>query len=179
MEYNKLNDKLLKWEKSSFIVEKGVYVIVFDPPKNIYEVRNLKSKPFKKHLINKGEIVLKPGKFLSGLKGRITSKSGYVHYWKFSDEIQNEKRTFSDCFYKSAEVYLIKDLSGFDNDFVDLIEAYLKMRIKDYFVLEPQEARKSEYYRLIEPSNDIASILTKLSEDVGLFVSELKVRNNY
>ena len=46
-------------------------------------------------------------------------------------------------------------------------------------MLEPQEARKSEYYRLIEPSNDIASILTKLSEDVGLFVSELKVRNNY
>lgn len=62
------NKKEKNWFNTEKTIKKGIYLIHFKPKNLIYEVRNLSKQPFKKHVIEKDEIVLKPGKFTGGLK---------------------------------------------------------------------------------------------------------------
>ncbi len=166
------NKNKREWEKSDNDVRKGVYLIHFKSKNLIYEVRDLSKQPFKKHVIEKDEIVLKPGKFTGGLKNRIFGSSGYANYWKHENEIQGEKREISDCFEKSSTIYLITDLSNYEEDiFIELVEVYTKLILNRLVGIEKQEKRKSEYYKYTKQLVNIAEDINSLRDSVEEFIN--------
>lgn len=163
-----------KWEKSNIDVRKGIYLIHFQAKSDIYEVRNLKKKPFKKHVIEKDEIVLKSGKFTGGLKNRIFGSSGYANYWKHENEIQGEKREISDCFGNSSTIYLIADLSDCEENIViELVEVYTKLILNRFEGVEKQEKRTSEYYKHSNRFANISKDISSLRNSVETFIDEI------
>lgn len=166
------NKNKRKWEKSDKDVRKGIYLIHFQAQSNIYEVRDLKKIPFTKHIIEKDEAVLKPGKFIDSLKRRIFSSSGYAKYWKYENEIQGEKREISDCFEKSSTIYLITDLSDYKEDiFIELVEVYTKLILNRFVGIEKQEERSSEYYKQTNQLVNIAEDINSLRDNVEKFIN--------
>ncbi len=163
------NKELKLWEDSDTDIEKGIYLIHFHAKNQIYEVRNLKKKPFKQHIIRKDEITLKPGKFIRGLENRIFGGSGYAKYWKNENEPQSEKREISVCFEKSTTIYLIADLSYCkENEYIELVEVYTKLILKRCGV-EKQEKVNSEYYRYRKNISNLISDLNDLRDKVEKF----------
>lgn len=118
-------------------VLKGIYLHVFHPKRSIYEQR--KSG---KHIIESNSIVLKLGKFINGLDGRI---NGYRKTWKYLD-------TEELCFPKSVKSYLIADLSAFNNHYVSRMEATGRFLV-DLLFDQPkryEKGSKSEYRKVKE-----------------------------
>ena len=172
LDFKSWNKKEEKWVKEEKNIKKGIYLIHFNQNKLIYEVRNIKKNPFNKHIIKKNEIVLKPGKFINGFKNRIFGGSGYAKYWKYENETQGNKRELSDCFENSTSIYLIADLSDYEEDeFIELVEVYTKLILKRIFGVEKQEIRKSEYYRYIDERIKLDGYINSLRGKVDEFVN--------
>ena len=164
------NDELKKWVLSNTDIKKGIYLIHFNSPTQIYEVRNPSKKPHKKHVIEKNEIVLKPGKFIGGFTNRIFGSSGYARYWKYAHEHQGDTRSYSNCFENSATIYLIADLSDFvENEFIELVEVFTKLSLKKNGV-ERQEKTNSEYYRFKGKIEDLANEISLVRSRVSTFI---------
>ncbi|MEY4142537.1 MAG: hypothetical protein RL110_1909 [Bacteroidota bacterium] len=172
------NNEKKTWVKMNTDISKGIYLILFKPQNSIYEVRNLSKKPTKKHVINKNEIVLKPGKFMGGLKNRIFGSLGYAKYWK--DEGQDEdvlKRTESDCFKNSTTIYLIANLSDYEkeNEWVELVEVFTKLTLKRQGNVQQQETINSEYYRYTKSEETLMGEITTVRNEVEAFLDYLKL----
>jgi hypothetical protein len=165
------NKKVKKWLKSDNSIKKGIYLIHFKPTNMMYEVRNLSKQPFKKHVIEKDEIVLKSGKFTAGIKNRVFGSSGYAKYWKYEYEVQGRERTLSDCFEKSTTIYLIADLSNYnENEYIELVEVYTKLILKRSGV-EKQEKANSEYFKFTKNINGLLNDINKIRDKVEEFVN--------
>lgn len=161
------------WVKMNTDISKGIYLIHFNPQNPIYEVRNLSKKPTKKHVINKNEIVLKPGKFMGGLENRIFGSSGYAKYWKDKSQVEDvSKRTESDCFKNSTTIYLIANLSDYEkeNEWIELVEVFTKLTLKRQGKVKRQETTNSEYYRCTKSEETLIEDITIVREKVEAFL---------
>lgn len=121
--------------KSLNEIKKGIYLHVFQPSKDVYEIRKSRN-----HIMKTGTTILKPGKFTNGLYGRF---KGYSKCWKY--QTTNEL-----CFLHEVKSYLLVDLSEFENDYVARVEAGL-ISIIHYVVGKTEKyekGSKSEYREL-------------------------------
>ena len=136
-------------------IDKGIYIHVFQPKKDVYEARKNRN-----HVIKSGTIVIKPGKFVSGLFGRAR---GYTKCWKY--ESTNEL-----CFFYEVKSYLLVDLSPFKNDYVARIEAGLTSAIH-HTIGETFSYEKGSHseYRIVKEGIQITDeMINKLSEVIRL-----------
>jgi hypothetical protein len=160
------------WVSSTKEIKKGIYIIFFHPESTIYEIRNLK-KPENKHVIEKGEKVLKIGKFTDTLTNRFIKS--YAKHWKYDYEGQGDKREYSNCFENSTTIYIIEDLSECpDSEYIELVEIALKrFLIQSYRnFLTKQEKRKSEYFRFNSHNNQVKfeEIATNIRNRIEKFI---------
>lgn len=116
-------------------IKKGIYIVVFNPDRNISERHK------KNFTIPAGHIVIKPGKFKNNLHYRFCGAKGYNDVWCYSDS--------GECALgETAQVFLLTDVSYTVGDYESTIETYMAPTVKRIF--ESAELLKGgkEYYRV-------------------------------
>lgn len=176
IDYNVSILKNGKWNILKSDIEKAIYLIVFQPKDDIYEVRRPKGIPQKKHVIKKNDIVLKFGKVESGLFGRL--EGSYSKHWKYSHVKYGKKHTYSNCFNDNTSIYLLSDLSNSPNKFVRLMEKIVKELIESEFALSRQEKGTRSEYRCFDEKYTSTDVEKRIAKIINILEKIRKILND-
>jgi len=135
-------------------VKQGLYLMVFQPNHELYELRK-----GRKHTIQAGTTVIKPGKFEDGLFNRTSS---YNKVWLYESNDQP-------AFLENVQIYLMADVSETTNHYVRVLENNYISIVKDVIkTFKHEKSASSEWMLSLEEVtiDKINKIYETLQEEI-------------